>query len=173
MASVERYNPNTNTWVTVANMATGRVGHKAAMLNGKLYAVGGHRGGGDLKSCECYDPVADTWEQLPDMPSAREDLGVAVLDGKLWAAGGFTSERLTTVEVLDPVTNTWDASRANLINPRDEFNLVVLNGELHAVGGRSIEYNSVEKYNLQTNTWCVVPEMELPSTRGSACACVY
>ena len=37
----ERYDPVTNTWETLASMSVARNGVASAVLNGKLYAIGG------------------------------------------------------------------------------------------------------------------------------------
>ena len=54
-------------------MGTARWNHAAAVLDGKLYAVGGH-GGNDSRSCERYDPAADAWEPVPDLAAAGHGL---------------------------------------------------------------------------------------------------
>ena len=91
-------------------MAEPRVAFGVAVLDGKLYAVGG-RDDGLLSSVERYDPAADAWEAVAPIAVAREDLSVAVLSGKLYAVGGHCSagDSLSTVERYDPATNAWEA----------------------------------------------------------------
>ena len=48
----ERYDPATNTWETLANMSAAREGVACAVLDGKLYAIGGD----GLTSVEVFDP---------------------------------------------------------------------------------------------------------------------
>ena len=48
----ERYDPATNTWETLANMSAAREGVACAVLDGKLYAIGGD----GLSSVEVFDP---------------------------------------------------------------------------------------------------------------------
>ena len=89
-----------------------------AVLDGKLYAVGGYNDDGVLSSVERYDLATNAWEAVAQMARAREDLGVAVLDGKLYAVGGkgevLSREedddlvRISTVERYDPATNAWE-----------------------------------------------------------------
>ena len=55
--SVEKYNPDLETWVEVAPMKKGRSGHAAGVFNGKIYVIGG---GSDL--VEAYDPSNNVWE---------------------------------------------------------------------------------------------------------------
>ena len=77
-----------------------------AVLDGKLYAVGGY-GAGALSSVERYDPATNAWEAVAPMATARCHLAVAVLDGKVYAVGGFSGGDLSSVERYDPATNAW------------------------------------------------------------------
>jgi len=51
-------------------MATARSRHAVAVLDGKLYAVGGSGGGGTLSSVERYDPALNAWEAVAPMATA-------------------------------------------------------------------------------------------------------
>ena len=91
-------------------MATARDDPGMAVLDGKLYAVGGY-GYGMLASVERYDPVTNAWEAVAPLAVARDQPGVAVLDGKLYAAGGGRDENsayLSSVEQYDAATNVWE-----------------------------------------------------------------
>ena len=73
LTSVERYDPALDAWEAVAPMAEPRVGFGVAVLDGKLYAVGG-RGNADdglLSSVERYDPALNAWETVAPMGTAR------------------------------------------------------------------------------------------------------
>ena len=54
-------------------MAAARYDHAVAVLDGKLYAVGGSDDGGDnrLSSVERYDPSVGAWEAVAPMAAAR------------------------------------------------------------------------------------------------------
>ena len=57
-----------------------RFDHAVAVLDGKLYAVGGRNEDGYLSSVERYDPALDAWEAVAPMARARGgDLAVVVL----------------------------------------------------------------------------------------------
>ena len=114
LTSVERYDPATNAWEAVAPMATARCTFAVAVLDGKLYAVGGYNlDDGNLSSVERYDPALDVWEAVAPMAVRRIAFGVAVLGGKLYAVGG---QFVASVERYDPATNAWsgdDGTDAN------------------------------------------------------------
>ena len=81
LSSLERYDASTNAWEeeAVTPMPSARRYVRTAVLDGKLYAVGGRGGGGDgwLSSVERYDPALNAWEAVAPMASARLD-GFAV-----------------------------------------------------------------------------------------------
>merc|ERR1711938_293201 len=103
---MERYDPSTNAWEeeAVAPMATARESHAVAVLDGKLYTVGGRNDdGGRLSSVERYDPAVGAWEAVALMAAARSAPAVAALEGKLYAAGGYNGgDYLNSVERYDP-----------------------------------------------------------------------
>ena len=116
---VERYDFAANAWEAVAPMATPRENHAVAVLDGKVYAVGGLSDGvGRLSSVERYDPAMNAWEAVAPMATARYSHALAVLDGKLYAVGGYgwgysgeggDDGDLSSVERYDPATNAWEA----------------------------------------------------------------
>ena len=133
--TVERYDPATDSWSTVAPMPTARAHLAAGVINGILYAVGGQDGGTEIGALEAYDPATGAWTARAPMPTPREGLAVAVLNGKLYAIGGILLYReADIVEVYDPATNTW-APGAQLITARLAPAAVTLNGTIFAVGG--------------------------------------
>lgn len=52
------------------------------VLEGPLYAVGGHDGWSYLNTVERWDPQARQWSYVAPMSSHRSTVGVAVLNGK-------------------------------------------------------------------------------------------
>lgn len=52
------------------------------VLEGPLYAVGGHDGWSYLNTVERWDPQASQWSYVAPMSSQRSTVGVAVLNNK-------------------------------------------------------------------------------------------
>ena len=166
LSSVERYDPATNAWEAVAPMATARLNHATAVLDGKLYAVGGYNGDYHLSSVERYDPALDAWEAVTPMAETRQS-GVVVLDGKLYVVGGYDGGHLRSVERYDPGTDAWEAV-APLTLARFGAGMAALEGKLYAVGGRiddeeddeaEVDSNSVERFDPASNAWEEVAPM--------------
>ena len=84
LSSVKRYDPALDAWEAVAPMAMARHAPAVAVLDGKLYAVGGcDNGFNALSSVERYDPALNAWEAVAPMAAARRAPAVAVLECKL------------------------------------------------------------------------------------------
>lgn len=79
LRSVECFNPITNEWTTITPMSQPRTGLSVAVLNGLLYAVGGHDGSGYLGLVQCYHPVTNSWLNVKTMCSSRCSFGIATM----------------------------------------------------------------------------------------------
>eukprot|EP00808_Paulinella_micropora_P026345 g58161.t1 len=62
----ERFDPRLNRWEEVASMQYKRRHVAATVLDGQVYAMGGHDGAEALSSMERYDPASNRWELTSD-----------------------------------------------------------------------------------------------------------
>ena len=193
LATVEMYDPQTDTWQRKADMLTARSGVATSVVDGKIYAIGGAKmhkrkigpgWGYDIKrlaTVEMYDPQTDTWTQKIDMPTARST-NTCVVDGKIYAIGGSSSNRkqrrLDTVEVYDPATDTWAKTR-DMNHARSGAATSVVDGKIYVMGGTGwpqIPFHpgpylaSMEVYNPKTNQWREIGDM--PAAKSSHTASV-
>jgi N-acetylneuraminic acid mutarotase len=90
LAAVEEYDPTTDRWKARAPMPTGRGFLGAAVVRGKVFAIGGHM---QQFRVECYDPKTDTWTSLNDAPAGFERFGIAALGGDIYLIGGEVNPR--------------------------------------------------------------------------------
>jgi N-acetylneuraminic acid mutarotase len=168
LSTVEAYDPVSDTWSTKAPMPTVRDSPAVGVVNGILYAVGGDVSGTWLSTVEAYDPVSDTWSTKAAMPTARSYPAAGVVDGILYAVGGsnpFGSPplgSLPTLEVYDPVSNTW-STKAPMPTPRWYLAAGAVNEILYAVGGYQ-DLSTVEAYDPASDNWTRVAPM--PTGRG-------
>jgi N-acetylneuraminic acid mutarotase len=82
-------------------MATARFYLAGAVLDGKIYALGGNDGVGWSASVEVYDPATNAWTSSVPMPLGRVEFAAAAVGGKIYAIGG-TSDRGPLVEEFWP-----------------------------------------------------------------------
>jgi N-acetylneuraminic acid mutarotase len=88
----EVYDIAADTWSTRAPMPTARSGVGAAVIDGKIYVIGGEGWveelGGVFRTNEAYDPKSNSWVEKPPMSTARRGFAKGVFDGKLYAVSG-------------------------------------------------------------------------------------
>ena len=173
----ERFDPAANSWSPIASMSMPRTGAAGAVIDGKLYAVGGYKEKEFLNSVERYDPVADQWdptETVAPMTTARANSGAVVLAGKLYVIGGTKGHlgALDTVECYDPTLNKWKVM-PSMNSIREGPAAAVVDGLLYAIGGTNtdgVETNSVERYDPNEETWKTIKNMN--TGRGYCAAAV-
>jgi hypothetical protein len=171
VATLEVYNPATNTWTTKTSMPTARVYPSAAVVNGLLYVIGGCTTfdcAGLTGTVEAYDPVTDAWTTKAPMPTPRREFGVGVINGVVYAVGGFSGGGASSSnEVYDPSTNSW-STKASKPTSLGQVKSEGVNGLLYAMGGYDgccSLYATVEAYNPSTDAW--ITKASLPSPRAA------
>jgi len=140
LASVERYDVNTDTGTTVASLPSPRSDLAAAAVGGKIYVFGGCRGPtAILSDVDVYDPVTDTWSTAPtDMPTARAAMyAVETTGGTVYVIGGWdgVGAGLSTNEAYKVSQDQWTTGLPPMPTARAEAGAVGHNGKIYIVGG--------------------------------------
>jgi N-acetylneuraminic acid mutarotase len=141
------------SWASKAPMHVARSGLGVAVVNGKIYAIGGSSGDGFLAANEEYDPATNTWSSKKPMPTPRSVFGIAVYQNKIYCIGGYTEGFTTTGvnEVYDPATDTWE-TKAPMPTPSLNLQANVVNGKIYLIGG-SPNGTLNQVYDPASNTW--------------------
>ena len=71
MNSVERYDPNTDSWELIANLNEGRRAMSVISFDGCVYAIGGMNVKDCISSVEKYDIGSNTWTIVGNLTSAK------------------------------------------------------------------------------------------------------
>lgn len=150
-----------NSWETMASMPTARSGLGVAVVNGKIYAIGG-ASEGDYNVNEMYDPATNTWTTKQSMPTPRFSLATAAYGNKIYCIGGANTENSGPVpigsnEAYDPATDTWREMKS-MPTPRYQMQANVVEGKIYLIGGSSgaptFQWFSVnEVYDPASDTW--------------------
>ncbi len=173
---------STAQWTQKADMPTARSDFSTCVVDGKIFVIGGslrlewdEYGDMSISTVEMYDPETDTWEGKANMPTVRSNVSVSVVDGKIYAIGGSKmkkiqvprgfrtgSEELPTVEMYDPVTDTW-TQKKEMPTPKKTKTCVV-DRKIYAIGGWSTaneqsQLETVEVYDPATDTWAKAQSM--------------
>jgi N-acetylneuraminic acid mutarotase len=154
-SAVEEYDPATDTWARKANIPTRRDGAAAALVNGRIYVIGGTAAlhNPPTPVVEEYDPATDTWTKKASMPTARMFPSAAVQGGRIYVMGGgvWNAAIFSTVQMYDPTTDTW-ATHPPMNAQRWGLASGAANGRIYAIGGSGVWYpgagmNTVEEYD--------------------------
>ncbi len=168
---VYSYDPGQDQWTPRTAMPTGEARGSAcvAALDGKLYVIGGSRGGA-VAQASTYDPALDQWDSLPPLPSAREHCIAGAIDGVLYVAsgraGGISGFESPTY-AFDPAIGTWD-ERTAIPTPRGGTAGAVLHGRLYVFGGEgngadpSGVFPDIQAYDPATDQWEELDGMQVP-----------
>ena len=119
-------------------MPTAREHLASAVVNGKLYVVGGRVGGleHNLDANEVYDPVKNTWTSLEPMPSKRGGLAAASsTDGDIYVFGGEENAgTFNNNEKYDPNTDKW-TEESPMPTARHGLASVAIDDKIYVIGG--------------------------------------
>ena len=180
------YDPAADTWKALAPMPTKRGAAGAAVVDGKIYVVGGanslpgvtengihpQRPHNVLATVEEYDPATNAWRERRPMLVARNHHGVASVGGKLYAVGGRvgaafisgTSNNVDLLEMYDPAADLW-TPKARMPTARSAIGAAVYNGHILVAGGEGQDqrflaaFKATESYDPSINRWEVLPSM--------------
>jgi hypothetical protein len=153
-----------NTWTQKAPMQTARDGLGVAVVNGKIYAIGGFTENGVVGTNEEYDPETDTWTFKKPMPTPRQLFAVAVYQNKIYCLGGTTddSHYSNVIDVYDPATDRW-VTKPHMPTARLGLQANVVNGKIYLTGG--LPHSALDEvYDPANNTW--ETKAPLPNSTG-------
>jgi N-acetylneuraminic acid mutarotase len=167
------------TWTATSNLATSRAEHTATLLaDGRVLVTGGVTYTKDclfngvhasLASVETFDPATAVWSAQAPMSTERYHHSATRLpNGKVLVAGGYVGAcnpvALGTVELFDPVTNTWSAGPP-MAAPRGYHSATLLvNGKVLIAGGfAGGGLAAAEIYDPVANSWSAAAP--LPAAR--------
>jgi hypothetical protein len=106
-----RYDPGSNSWITRRAAPHYHYHGAAAVLNDKLYVVGGVNGTTKLAYLDVYDPSTNQWQTRASIPTPGDRLfGVAMLSRFYvisWSSGSGAG--IVKFYSYDPATNKWTA----------------------------------------------------------------
>jgi N-acetylneuraminic acid mutarotase len=149
VATNEVYDTETNTWTPARPMLTARNHHGAALIDNKIYVVGGRIGStfiiglsNNVSTNEVYDVAKDTWASVLGMPTPRSGVGVAVLNGRMHVLGGeaYINDLVGTYrthEAYDPKTNAWERLPP-MPTPRHGLAVGEIGGKMYAISGSNV-----------------------------------
>jgi N-acetylneuraminic acid mutarotase len=138
-------------WSTAAPSPIKRYEAANAVVNNKLYVLGGYFNSSiqATRRSDVYNPATNTWRQLRNMPLPITHAGVAVDGNTIYMAGGFVGDHPGSITAkvfkYNVTSNMWRQG-PSLPAPRGAGGLVRLGRELHFFGGLN-HYKKADKGN--------------------------
>lgn len=156
----EAYEVTRDAWESLAPLPADRHHLMAVAYGGKVYVFGGDNDYWEMHAdAWVYNPAANEWKAIAPMPEPRY-AGSGVVSGDyIYAVGGNGPSKLLLR--YDPRRDRWAVLTPMRVR-RDHLGAVVSDGKIVAIGGRNPEdgeLNSVEVYDIGTNTWSEGPAL--------------
>lgn len=152
------YDPASDTWSEKKQMPTARAGATTAVVNNKIYVIGGyfdHNGKVErTNKVEIYDPQADSWTSTA-MPTPRSWASAVAIGDKIFVfGGGNNSGALSLTECYDTTTNTW-TRKSNMPMPSNGIVSAEVGGKIYVFGGWdfSTSANYIFTYSPDEDLW--------------------
>jgi hypothetical protein len=163
-----------NSWEEKTPMPTGRGYLGVAVVNEKIYAIGGS---GPIGTNEEYDPATDKWVTKPSMPDPQQSFAIAVCQGKIYCIGGISADSTGANKVYDPANDSWE-TKASMPTGRYGLLANAVNGKIYCMGGVKLlgynqgveQLNVTEVYDPSSDTWTTKSPM--PNQAGYVSAVV-
>lgn len=156
--SVDRYDPNVNSWTAMPPMRQKRHSACSVTCGGKLYVLGGVSGFSLLNSMERFDPASQEWVAMPAMALNRGPSIAAVeFDKCIYVLGGSA---LNKVEKFDIATGQW-LEVAPMRRVRYGLSAVAVGSHIYALGGDDCNFSlaDCERYDPATDEWSDIAPM--------------
>jgi N-acetylneuraminic acid mutarotase len=139
-----------SSWSSMSPMPTARGGVGLAVVNGKIYAIGGLNGNNvPVSTTEEYDPQTNGWTSKMPMPTSRSGFAIAVYQNRIYVIGGTVGNGYVgNTEAYDTVSNTWE-TKTSMPTPRADLCANVIDDKIYLIGGK--RYSNAAPYFNETN----------------------
>jgi N-acetylneuraminic acid mutarotase len=168
----EVYDVGSDTWRSLANLPADRHHLMAVAHQGKIYVFGGADGDwSPTATAWVYELAPDRWKTLASMPEPRYAGAAVSLHDYIYVVGGEGPSGKTLR--YDPKEGLWTTLAATRVR-REHTAAVAFERKIVVVAGRyrgQGELNSVEIYDVDTDTWSDGPALR--TARGGHAAVVH
>ena len=172
--------PPPSTWTTLAPVPALNIGVEGASVaqvgNQIIVALGFDIG--DRDTTRLYNIDSDTWSFGAIAPGASSE-GVGVAHGGLLYSIGGRGAGISANWTYNPSADSWNAGLAPMPTGRAGLAAAVVGNAIYAIGGRTFvggpcsgaglaELATVERYDIDTDTWTTVAPRVSETSKVSA-----
>ncbi|KAM9425710.1 kelch-like protein 33 [Pholidichthys leucotaenia] len=174
--SVYRYDLLQNSWECLAEMQQKRSSFSVVVLDGKIYAIGGHCDPDYIDSVEQYCPSTNTWSFTWPLDLPLSGHVAKVLLGQIFISGGQNSDYLCLSSMIVYKPEMGSTYLASMAKPRAHHCMEVLGEYLYVAGGIStdddmavVDQLACEVYCPTSDSWTSFTSLPVPHVgAGSA-----
>jgi len=167
LTTVQAYDPATDTWENKAPLPEGRHGAASAVVDGKIYVIGGGDsadfGGANLRAAVAiYDPRTNLWRKGAPMRRPRRAAAVVSVGRYIYVMGGLIPGKnwpitLSSVERYDPATDEWNDLEP-LPVALDHASAVAYQSEIYVFGGVDFGIQGVGGFRASSGVYRYRPQ---------------
>uniref|UniRef100_G3Q583 Kelch-like family member 33 n=1 Tax=Gasterosteus aculeatus aculeatus TaxID=481459 RepID=G3Q583_GASAC len=169
LSNVYRFDPLENIWERLADMQEKRCSFSVAVLEGSIYAIGGHRDSEYTESVEQYCSTGNSWSfRWPlDLPLAGHV--AKVLHGRIFVSGGLSGDYQCLSSMFTYQPDTGSTYLSNMAHPRARHCMETLGQRLYVAGGMTMDDNmriadllACEVYDPVADSWTAFMSLPVP-----------
>ena len=166
------------TWKQLSVTPITRTENSAALLDGKIYVLGGFTPKGTTTRVDVWNPTSNNWSIANPLPQALHHTTAVVVNGKIYVIGGFKSgfwKPVNTTYEYDPDLQRW-FNKTPMPTARGAHAAAVIDGKIHLVGGAHrklfnlLNTDAHEVYDPATDTWDTLSPLPTPRDHLTATA---
>ncbi|HEY9760508.1 MAG TPA: kelch repeat-containing protein, partial [Oculatellaceae cyanobacterium] len=165
----EAYDPITDSWSTKTALPVAVEGYASAVLDGKIYVIGGSKlqvasGSTATANNQVYNPATDQWSNAASLPVASSYGAAAATAGNMaqeaiYYFGGYSGNEYSSQTMMyTPANNSWSAAE-NMPTARAYLGLAVVNDLIYAMGGFNGVWLSVNEVYKPLDYGTVPPKV--------------
>ncbi|XP_077291925.1 uncharacterized protein LOC143915247 isoform X2 [Arctopsyche grandis] len=155
--TMEEYDIEEDTWKTPVNINFKRYNYAVAVIESKIYIIGGDDEGGASKDVNVYCTVSNKFDELNAMTVNRCDLTAVPLEDCIYAIGGWNDSLvLDAVEKYNPYKKIWE-NVEKLAKPRKSPCAVIYNNRIICFGNK--KSHGIFEFSSSNNEWSKIGKM--------------
>jgi DNA-binding CsgD family transcriptional regulator len=138
IGNIDRFDPQSNTWVSLSPKLSPVFDARAAAINGLIYLPGGRVSDQNVQPSnilEIYDTNNDQWKTGAPLPIPLSGYGLVAYEGHLYVFGGWDGQMYrNNVFSYDPTTDIWQ-ERTPMETARAYPGAAEALGKIYVIGG--------------------------------------
>ena len=166
VAKVWKFDSTLRTWHAVAPMLKPRARHNAAVIDDKMYVLGGVRYEGKLlcvETIECYNPATNKWNAAGRTMFPRKESSVVPYNNTIVEVGGLQGEDaiVKTMDSYHIVEDSIRPSGEQFVLPQSikHAQICVINNVFYILWE---ETGQIIALNAQKRTYKLLPPISKP-----------